>query len=155
MTTTPQLTSQLEDTRASLKRAERRADATADVRRKDGEAAAAAAAALSKHLEAVCHHGGGGRGGGGGRRRPREGEAEERGQGEGVQAERAERGGEGLRCHDEPDDGEDEEEEGSTASFVELSARWCGNEVSKVQLPNDLFSVEQRLIGVRWRTPSD
>ncbi|CAM9504017.1 unnamed protein product, partial [Ectocarpus sp. 12 AP-2014] len=68
------LTTQLEDTRAGLARAERRAVATADIRRRDAEAAAAAAAALSAHLEAGAG-------------------------------------------------------QGSTEAFVELSGRWCGNEL--------------------------
>lgn len=97
-----QLTSQLEDTRASLKRAERRATATADVRRRDSEAAAAAAAALSAHLEAAaaaaaasCVEGSGDGGDGG----VSSGEAEK------------------------------QEQQDSTATFVDLSGRWCGNEV--------------------------
>ncbi|CAB1111278.1 unnamed protein product [Ectocarpus sp. CCAP 1310/34] len=80
---------------AGLARAERRAVATADIRRRDAEAAAAAAAALSAYLEAVC----GGAGGGGADERRKSGA-----EGEGA--------------------GQD-----STEAFVELSGRWCGNEL--------------------------
>ena len=97
-----QLTSQLEDTRASLKRAERRATATADVRRRDAEAAAAAAAALSAHLEASA---------------TATGAACVEGVGDGV----GDGGGDAEAAKQQQHD--------STATFVDLSGRWCGNEV--------------------------
>lgn len=98
-----QLTSQLEDTRASLKRAERRATATADIRRRDAEAAAAAASALSTHLEATTTA------------------AVAAAFAEGVGDDGEGGGGTGAA--------EEQEQHDSTATFVDLSGRWCGNEV--------------------------
>eukprot|EP00752_Nemacystus_decipiens_P008373 g7484.t2 len=92
------LTSQLDDTRASLKRAERRATATADVRRRDAEAAAAAASALSTHLQASTT----------------------------ANATNVE----GGACGGEADsEAAKQEQHDSTATFVDLSGRWCGNEI--------------------------
>eukprot|EP00903_Cladosiphon_okamuranus_P013256 g12360.t2 len=121
------LTSQLEDTRASLKRAERRATGTADDRRRDAEAAAAAAAALSAHLEAAaaaaaaaaaCGEGGGDAGDGS----ATNGEAER------------------------------QEQHDSTATFVDLSARWCGNEIlalTWIQVSKALEALDAARVGHR------
>ena len=90
-----QLTSQLDETRKRLARAEHRASAAVEARRLDSVAATKAAASLERHLKKALLR----------------------------------KGGEAGTGRQGGDDDDGKKERDSTEAFVDLSGRWCGNEV--------------------------